>query len=276
MYNSDNSVTLTIVGIVKPGSNISSLSEGSSIAYTSYLTDYVLAQNQKSAIVVKQQEVDYNVLTGQTFDATATDSTNTKDNALKLLGGISTPTAINIYPVNFDAKTAITQKLDEYNNGKPEAEQIVYTDLAATVTSLSGNIMSAITIVLVAFSSISLVVSTIMIAIITYISVLERTKEIGILRAVGARKKDITRVFNAETFIIGLCSAALGIGISFLLLFPINAILANLTNISGIAKMNPFYALILIAISVLLTLIGGWIPAKMAARKDPVEALRTE
>ena len=115
-----------------------------------------------------------------------------------------------------------------------------------------------------------------MIGIITYISVLERTKEIGVLRALGARKKDISRVFNAETFIVGVCSGLLGIGIARLLLFPVNSILLQLTNIENVARMNPLHALALLVVSVLLTVLGGFIPARIAARKDPVEALRTE
>ena len=144
------------------------------------------------------------------------------------------------------------------------------------ISSLTNNIMDAITVVLIAFSSISLVVSSIMIGIITYISVLERTKEIGILRSLGARKKDIKRVFNAETFIIGLCSGLLGILISRLLIIPANSIIQNLTELKNVAKLNPVHAIILIMISVLLTVIGGFIPAKIAAKKDPVDALRTE
>ena len=136
--------------------------------------------------------------------------------------------------------------------------------------------MDAITIVLIAFSAISLIVSSIMIGIITYISVLERTKEIGILRALGARKKDITRVFNAETFIIGLSSGILGLLIAKLLTIPANSIIENLTTLKNVAKLNPKHALILLIISILLTVIGGLIPSKIAAKKDPVEALRSE
>lgn len=153
---------------------------------------------------------------------------------------------------------------------------VVYTDLAETLVALSGSIMDAITYVLIGFSSISLVVSSIMIGIITYISVLERTKEIGILRALGARKKDITRVFNAETFIIGITSGLIGILIAYLLTIPINMILFDLTALENVAKLNPIHALILVLISVTLTLIGGLIPAHIASKKDPVEALRTE
>ena len=144
------------------------------------------------------------------------------------------------------------------------------------ISSLSGNIMDGVTIVLIAFSSISLVVSSIMIGIIMYISVLERTKEIGILRSLGARKKDISRVFNSETFIIGLASGLIGILIAWVLLFPINHLLYDLTELENVAVMNPIHALILITISLILTLIGGWIPAKLASKKDPVVALRTE
>ncbi|NBL00028.1 MAG: FtsX-like permease family protein, partial [Erysipelotrichia bacterium] len=150
------------------------------------------------------------------------------------------------------------------------------TDMAEMISSLSGNIMSAITVVLVAFSSISLIVSSIMIGIIMYISVLERTKEIGILRALGARKRDISRVFNAETMIIGLCSGTIGILVAQLLTIPANIIIEDLSGLANVAKLNPLHAIILVIISVSLTLIGGLIPAKMASRKDPVIALRTE
>ena len=136
--------------------------------------------------------------------------------------------------------------------------------------------MDAITIVLISFSAISLIVSSIMIGIITYISVLERTKEIGILRALGARRKDISRVFNAETFIIGVTSGIIGIVIARLLIIPANIILYDLTELENVAKLNPIHAFILIIVSVTLTVIGGLIPANIASKKDPVEALRTE
>jgi len=181
-----------------------------------------------------------------------------------------------LYPTDFKSKDAVLDYLDAYNVGKEQDDIIVYTDLASTMTEMTGGIMNAITMVLIAFSAISLVVSLIMIGIITYISVLERTKEIGILRALGARKKDITRVFNAETFIIGTFSGLLGITIAYLLTFPTNRIIKNATELQNVSKLNPLHAIMLVAISVLLTLLGGAIPAKMAAKKDPVEALRSE
>jgi len=141
---------------------------------------------------------------------------------------------------------------------------------------VTKTLLSTITYVLVGFAAISLVVSTIMISIITYVSVIERTKEIGILRSVGARKKDISRVFNAETLLIGFSAGVLGVGLSYLLSIPINVIIHNLTGITGIAALNPIHAVLLIVGSMFLTLIAGFIPSRMAAKKDPVIALRTE
>lgn len=195
---------------------------------------------------------------------------------LSALGASSMPSMIWIYPANFDAKEKILQYLDDYNIGKAEVDKIIYNDLAARITELTGGIMDGITLVLIAFSSVSLVVSLIMVGIITYISVLERTREIGVLRALGARKKDIARVFNAETFIIGLCSGVLGIIIARLLIFPINQIIKNKTDLINVAQLNPLHGIALILVSLILTVLGGAIPARIAAGKDPVEALRAE
>ena len=199
-----------------------------------------------------------------------------KNNMLSYLGADIIPLAISIYPKDFDSKDEIISYLDKYNESKSDEEKIIYTDMGQMISSLSGSIMSAITVVLIAFSSISLIVSSIMIGIITYISVLERTKEIGVLRALGARKKDIRRVFNAETFIIGICSGTLGIIIARILVIPANIIIKNLTDLKDVAQLNPVHAILLIVISVLLTVIGGAIPARVASRKDPVESLRSE
>lgn len=271
LYDSEDSITVKITAILRGKEDKELIATNTGLYYTEALGKKVISSNDNSEIVKVQREADYNVLTRQSFD-----DTMTKDMILGYLGADVVPTAIYIYPKDFETKDEVTSYLDKYNEGKSEEDVIQYTDMAEMISTLSGNIMDAITIVLIAFSSISLVVSSIMIGIITYISVLERTKEIGILRAIGARKKDITRVFNAETFIIGIFSGVLGIAIAYLLTIPTNMIIENLSGLANVAKLNPVHALILIIISVTLTIIGGAIPANMASRKDPVEALRTE
>ena len=175
-----------------------------------------------------------------------------------------------------DSKEALADLITEYNNNASEENKISYTDIIEVMMSGVSNIIDIISYVLMGFVSISLIVSSIMIGIITYISVLERTKEIGILRSIGASKKDISRVFNAETLIIGLSAGLLGILITIILNIPINIIINNLAGVSSIAKLPIGGAIILVVISILLTVIAGLIPAKMASKKDPVEALRTE
>ncbi len=189
---------------------------------------------------------------------------------------LSKPSAINIFPVDFAAKDTVNNEIARFNKNKDEADQIMYTDYLDIMLSSVSTIIDAISYVLIAFVSISLVVSSIMIGVITYISVLERTKEIGILRAMGASKRDITRVFNAETMIIGLVAGLLGIGITVLLNIPINIIINNIAEIGRIAALPADGAAILVAVSVFLTIVAGFIPSKMASKKDPVVALRTE
>ena len=273
MYENGDSITIQIQAIIRGKEEKKELTQ-SGIYYNSALVDKVIEENKDSEIVNRQKEVDYNVLTGQAFDKTT--STVTKDNILGVLGAEVTPSIIYLYPKDFDTKDYITNYLDDYNKDKKDIDQVLYTDYAAMISSLSGSIMDAVTYVLIAFSSISLVVSCIMIAIITYISVLERTKEIGILRALGARKKDIKRVFNAETFLVGIFSGLLGIVIAEILTFPTNRIIENLSELPNVAQLNPIHAIILVIVSVTLTVIGGLIPASIASKKDPVEALRTE
>lgn len=272
LYNSENSIPIRVQAIIRCKKDKEVLSAGSGIAYTNSLVEEVININRDSEIVNVQKEKDYNVLTSQKFNSEG----NTKETTLGYLGADSIPALISIYPNDFSSKDKILDYLDKYNENKEEKDQIKYIDMAKMISALSGNIMNAITIVLVAFSSISLVVSSIMIGVITYISVLERTKEIGILRALGARKKDIKRVFNAETFIIGSLSGILGIIIVKILIIPTNMIIENVSNLPNVAKLNPIHAIILIVISVTLTVISGLIPAGFASRKDPVEALRTE
>lgn len=270
MYNSNDTVTLTLRGIVriKDDVGMSMINEG--IAYSDDLTELVIERAKESDIVKAQKDADYNVITRESIDE------ETKNNLVAHFGGDATPYAIMLYPTSFEEKDQVISYLDDYNEDKSSEDKIVYTDLSKTISDMTGGIMDGITIVLVAFAATSLVVSLIMVGIITYISVLERTKEIGILRALGARKKDITRVFNAETFIIGASSGILGISIAWLLTIPINNILYKMTDLESIAKLNPVHAVALLLISLTLTMIGGWIPSKMAARKNPVEALRSE
>lgn len=271
LYQKEGNITLKVQAIIRGKEGKELLTSGTGITYTSSLVKEIIEKNKNSAIVKAQEERDYNILTGQAFD-----EKTTKETVMAYLGAESVPAAIYIYPKDFEAKDHILSYLDQYNSNRSEEESILYTDMAKMISSLSSNIMDAITIVLIAFSSISLVVSSIMIGIITYISVLERTKEIGILRALGARKKDIKRVFNAETFLIGLFSGVLGIAIAYVLTFPANVIIESLSGLAGVAKLNPLHAIILIIISITLTLIGGSIPASIASKKDPVIALRTE
>ena len=217
-----------------------------------------------------QEKSDVNVLSMESLDD------ETKKQTLAYLGGNATPYVVQLYPYDFETKDEILEYLDKYNEGLEESDQILYTDMAGMISGMSDGIMNGITIVLIAFAGTNLIVSLIMIAIITYTSVLERTKEIGILKALGARKKDITRVFDAETFILGICSGLLGIIIAKLLTYPINSIIYNMTDLKDVAQLKITHALILVAVSTVLTMLGGHIPAKMAAKKDAVEALRSE
>lgn len=271
LYNNENSITIKVQAIIRGKEDQALSTNGSGFAYTNALTELVVNKNKDSKIVKAQMEKDYNILTNSPFDETFT-----KDTMLAYLGSDTVPVVMYLYPKDFDSKEVITAYLDKYNENKESDDKIEYVDMAGMISSLSGGIMDAITVVLIAFSSISLVVSSIMIGIITYISVLERTKEIGILRALGARSKDIKRVFNAETFIIGLTSGGLGILIAYLLTFPANSIIESVSGLPNVAKLNVIHAIILLIISITLTVIGGYIPARFASKKDPVEALRTE
>jgi putative ABC transport system permease protein len=189
---------------------------------------------------------------------------------------MDTPSSISIYPTDFEAKERVVDIIKEYNSNAGEDHRITYTDIVGMLMSSVTDIINAISYILIAFVAISLIVSSIMIGIITYISVLERTKEIGILRSIGASKKDVSRVFNAETTIIGFIAGGLGILVTCLLIIPINVIIENITEIENLAKLPPVAAIVLIGISVVLTLIAGLFPSGVAANKDPVVALRTE
>ena len=277
LYENTKAITLKITGILR-GKEKNKFGEfsGTGICYKEALMKEIMSLNENSEIIKEQKNINYNVLTGEAIDKNTKEGQESLNNVLSYLGAKTAPLYIQIYPKDFKSKDKLLKYLDNYNENFKKEDKIIYTDNAQMIASLSGNIMDGVTIVLIAFSAISLIVSSIMIGIIIYISVLERTKEIGILKALGARNKDITRVFNAETFIIGITSGLLGIIIANLLCIPANIVLEKLTELKNVAVLNPFHAIILVVISILLTLIGGFIPAKMASKKDPVVALRTE
>ena len=309
----DNAEELVITGIIRPNEESIIASTAGGVMYLKDLKEYVINKINESEIAQAQLEnTDINVFTGQEFSDEEFDISTltpeqmaylqslsptemaeviatyeeqagaTYEDVLNKIGVIDLdkPTAINIYPKDFDSKDEIVNIINNYNdeqrdNGHDE-NVINYTDIVGVMMSGVSTIIDVISYVLMSFVSISLVVSSIMIGIITYISVLERTKEIGILRAIGASKKDISRVFNAETFIEGLTAGVIGILITLLLTIPINIIIKNLSGISNIAVLPVGGAIILVIISVLLTMIAGLIPSRMASKKDPVEALRVD
>lgn len=270
-----NSVDIKIVGILKPNGDASNASITTNVAYTNKLTQYLINTVNDSDIVKEQlANPAVDVFTGEPFGENSYEANLTKLGVANL----EDPASINIYPKDFKSKEKIVDIIDEYN-AKLKAEgkeEIEYTDYVGLMMSSVSTIINAISYVLIAFVAISLVVSSIMIGIITYISVLERTKEIGILRSIGASKKDVSRVFNAETVIVGFVAGMIGIIITLLLNIPINIIIKNITDISGMSKLPVSGGVALVVISIILTFIAGLIPARVASKKDPVIALRTE
>lgn len=278
----NNAEEVKIAGIIRKNPDAASVSVSSGVAYTKDLMPHIIDKVNETQIV-KQQLADpeKDVFTGMSFDNDKT-SISTLENNKSLLGIASedNPSEIDIYAKDFDSKEKLQDFIKNYNDevtadGRDE-DTISYTDYVGILMSSVSTIITAISSVLIAFVAISLIVSSIMIGIITYISVLERTKEIGVLRSIGASKKDVSRVFNAETLIEGFVSGAMGIIITLILCIPANAIIKNVTDISNVAQLPVAGAVILVIISMLLTTIAGLIPAKMAAKKDPVVALRTE
>lgn len=278
----NNAEEVKIAGIIRKNPDAASVSVSSGVAYTKDLMPYII-EKVKETQIVKQQLADpeKDVFTGMSFDNDKT-SISTLENNKSLLGIASedNPSEIDIYAKDFDSKEKLQDFIKNYNDevtadGRDE-DTINYTDYVGILMSSVSTIITAISSVLIAFVAISLVVSSIMIGIITYISVLERTKEIGVLRSIGASKKDVSRVFNAETLIEGFVSGAMGIIITLILCIPANAVIKNVTDISNLAQLPVAGAVILVIVSMLLTTIAGLIPAKMAAKKDPVVALRTE
>lgn len=240
---------LKIVGIVRLKDNVTNGSLSTGIAYTKHFTEKMLGYYNSTDVV--------------------------KDGYLNNLS-LDNPKSISIYATSFEAKDRIEDFIDRYNKSVDTEDQIGYTDLVGIIMSSVSTIINSITYVLIAFVSVSLIVSSIMIGIITYISVIERTKEIGVLRSVGASKRDVSRVFNAETTIIGFSAGLLGVAVAGFFTLLINILLKKLTGIAGLAVLSPVVSILLITISVVLTLIAGIIPARVASKKDPVLALRSE
>ena len=306
-----NGETIKIVGIIKADEEaVSSSQNYGMVGYTHKLMEHIInLTNEREIVKTQLENKEINVFTGREFSTNPsfnmedltpeqmmalqrmsqeeianymkTYSENMtssyEENARKLgIANLDNPDMIYIYPKDFDSKEEIVNIIDSYNKSKKEVDKIKYTDVVGIMMSSVSTIVNVISSVLIAFVAISLVVSSIMIAIITYISVIERTKEIGILRAIGASKKDISRVFNAETLIEGFSAGVLGIIVTFILTIPINIIIKNVVNISGIPRLPVGGAIILIIISIILTVIAGLIPSRIASRKDPVESLRSE
>lgn len=301
---------IKVVGIIKPSESTVSQPTMGGVYYTKAMEEYVTSKTENAQIVKEQKtNPNINIFTQTEFASgqkmsmsnltneqmmqlssmsqeelmnymnTYNENINaTYDSNLTKLGVVdySTPTKISLYASSFDGKEKLSDLITSYNKKQTKSNVITYNDFIGTMLSSVTNVVNIISYVLIAFVSVSLIVSSIMIGIITYISVLERTKEIGILRSIGASKKDITRVFNAETFIIGLISGVLGILITLVLNIPICMVVENMTGVSHIAKLPVNGAVFLIFIDLVLTILAGLIPSKIASKKDPVEALRSE
>ena len=268
---SETNLEIEVVGVLRPKEGVQLALLPLGINYTSELTQYLLDINSKSRVVEAQAaNTETDVTTGLPFT-----EKDTYRKAMQKLGGDDTPTGMNVYPRDFEGKEQIIAHLDAWNSDNPSSK-VIYVDMSERATSMLNEIIRIISIVLVCFAAISLVVSSVMIGIITYVSVVERTKEIGILRSLGARKVDISNVFNAETFIIGLLAGVIGVIVTYILSIPINLIIYNLVEIGTLCVLSPWHALLMIVVSFALTLIAGLVPSSVAAKKDPVEALRTE
>lgn len=282
MYNNlfanAGGVDLTIVGVLRSNADPDAVGMGAmfifseGLIHTTELTHHILAQSATSAIVQAQIDSNINVFTGNPFI-----DDDERDEVFENIGASPDPVSMSIFTADFVTKGQVMDYINAWNTDRPNYQHIVAMDVAEVmVLSVMGGMFEVLPPILIGFAAISLVVSTIMIGIITYVSVMERTKEIGILRSVGARKKDISRVFIAETMVIGLASGALGVVMAFVLSIPLEALFRSLSGISGMVAFNPIYGVALIAGSMALTIVAGFFPSRTAAKKDPVEALRTE
>lgn len=276
-----NGKKVKVVGVIRPKEGSATGALDGTIIYNKYLTKALLDAVGDSEVVKAQKATpETDVTSGKPFGE-ATDAAGKKvsyeSNMIKFgYADESKPQTISIYPSTFENKKYVSDLIAEYNSDKSKEDKIAYTDYLDIMMSSITDIINAVSYVLIGFVSVSLIVSSIMIGIITYISVLERTKEIGVLRALGASKKDVARVFNAETLIIGLAAGIIGIGLTVLMDIPLSLIIYALADIKNVAVLPWQGGLILVAISMVLTLIAGLIPSRLASKKDPVIALRTE
>ncbi|MBR2970220.1 MAG: ATP-binding cassette domain-containing protein [Clostridia bacterium] len=272
-YKSEHGVTVKVVSVLRENKDASASWLDTGIVYSPALTQAVLSANKNSAVALAQAANDtINLTTGTAFSAYSTQLS-----VLKSLGYIQSPSTITIYPTSTHAREDIIEYLNAWNTVKEGTDEVVdFYDMSAIVTTMMGTIVDTITYVLMAFSITSLVISSIMIAIIIYASVIERVKEIGVLRSIGARKKDVSRVFRAEAIILGLLSGVAAIIITLIANVIINMILNSLVGVSTIAKLEVLTAISLVALSAVLLLIASLIPASLAAKKEPAVALRTE
>lgn len=276
-----NGKKVKVVGVIRPKEGSATGALDGTIIYNKYLTKALLDAVGGSEVVKAQKAApETDVTSGKPFGE-ATDAAGKKvsyeSNMIKFgYADESKPQTISIYPSTFENKKYVSDLIAEYNSDKSKEDKIAYTDYLDIMMSSITDIINAVSYVLIGFVSVSLIVSSIMIGIITYISVLERTKEIGVLRALGASKKDVARVFNAETLIIGLAAGIIGIGLTVLMDIPLSLIIYALADIKNVAVLPWQGGLILVAISMVLTLIAGLIPSRLASKKDPVIALRTE
>ena len=268
---------LEVVGVIREKEHVDGILNVG-LAYTSALTEKVLRLNKDSEIATDAKNSESKSVTVMMPNGEGgTEVYETL--SVRQLCGVDTPSEIKIYAKDFEKKEKIKAYIDEWNDAHSDDDnlQITYSDTMSMMFGMLNTMVDAVTYILVAFTSISLVVSSVMIGIITYISVVERTKEIGVLRSLGASKHEISNVFNAETFLIGMFSGLFGVAVTYLLSIPINLIIGIFVpEIGAVANLNPLAALILVLISITLTLISGLIPSRIAANKDPVVALRSE
>lgn len=294
----ENGIVLKVSGVLRVNETTPVSLYNSGIVYPTCLTDFVRENSKASRIGIDQMKGNRVVLPASmlpsgiklspgsiipsgefTIEGVTFSGAQLKEMLLQSIGAGTVPTGISIYPASFESKDDIVKYLNAYNDDKSEKEKVLLFDAAAIATSTMSMLINTISIVLVAFAAISLVVSSLMIAIIMYTSVIERTKEIGILRSLGARKKDISRLFNAETIAIGFFSGLLGVIVAVILSFPLNAVLVGLAGgmvVGTLVALSPLSGFVLILVSMLLTFVAGYVPAVLASKKDPVKALRTE